>query len=70
MVVLSKFIVASMDAEISGITVSMPAILVSFSFNYSAMFAALVMCITPTVVMYVLLQEQIMESMVAGSVKG
>ena len=41
-----------------------------FSFNYTAMFAALVMCIAPTVVIYVLLQEQIMESMVAGSVKG
>ena len=41
-----------------------------FSFNYMAMFAALVMCITPTVLVYVLLQEQIMESMVAGSVKG
>jgi raffinose/stachyose/melibiose transport system permease protein len=41
-----------------------------FSFNYTAMFAALVMCITPTVLIYVLLQEQIMESMVAGSIKG
>jgi raffinose/stachyose/melibiose transport system permease protein len=41
-----------------------------FSFNYTAMFAALVMCIVPTVLVYVLLQEQIMESMVAGSVKG
>jgi raffinose/stachyose/melibiose transport system permease protein len=41
-----------------------------FSFNYTAMFAALVMCITPTVLVYVLLQEQIMESMVSGSVKG
>jgi raffinose/stachyose/melibiose transport system permease protein len=41
-----------------------------FSFNYTAMFAALVMCITPTVLIYVFLQEQIMESMVSGSVKG
>jgi raffinose/stachyose/melibiose transport system permease protein len=41
-----------------------------FSFNYSAMFAALVLCITPTVVIYVILQEQIMESMVAGAIKG
>ena len=41
-----------------------------FSFNYTAMFAAIVMCIIPTVVTYVLLQEQIMESMVAGSIKG
>ena len=41
-----------------------------FTFNYTAMFAAIVMCIIPTVVTYVLLQEQIMESMVAGSIKG
>lgn len=42
----------------------------TFSFNYSSMFAALVMCILPTVIVYVILQEQIAESMVAGSVKG
>ena len=41
-----------------------------FSFNYTPMFAALVLCITPTIVIYVILQEQIMESMIAGSVKG
>jgi len=41
-----------------------------FSFNYTAMFAAMVLCMLPTVVMYILLQEQIMESMVAGSLKG
>ncbi|MCI8853277.1 MAG: carbohydrate ABC transporter permease [Lachnospiraceae bacterium] len=42
----------------------------AFSFNYSSMFAALVLCILPTLVVYVVLQEQIAESMVAGSVKG
>ena len=41
-----------------------------FSFNYTAMFAAIVLCIVPTILVYVLLQEQIMESMVAGSIKG
>lgn len=41
-----------------------------FSFNYTAMFAALVMCIVPTIIVYVILQEQIMESMIAGAVKG
>jgi raffinose/stachyose/melibiose transport system permease protein len=41
-----------------------------FTFNYTPMFAALVLCILPTVIVYVFLQEQIMESMVAGSVKG
>ncbi|MDY3919457.1 MAG: carbohydrate ABC transporter permease [Candidatus Limivivens sp.] len=42
----------------------------SFSFNYTSMFAALVLCIVPTLVMYILLQEKVAESMIAGSVKG
>lgn len=42
----------------------------SFSFNYPAMFAAMVMYIGPSILIYVLLQEQIMNSMVAGAVKG
>lgn len=42
----------------------------TFSFNYTSMFAALVLSIAPTLLMYVLLQEKIAESMVAGSVKG
>ena len=41
-----------------------------FSFNYTPMFAALVLCIAPTVILYVLLQEQIMQSVIVGSVKG
>lgn len=41
-----------------------------FSFDYSAMFAAVVMCVLPTIIIYIILQEQIMESVVAGSVKG
>ena len=42
----------------------------SFSFNYTSMFAALVLCILPTLVMYIFLQEKVAESMIAGSVKG
>ncbi len=41
-----------------------------FSFNYTAMFAALAMVIIPSILIYTILQEQITESMVAGSVKG
>ncbi len=41
-----------------------------FSFNYTAMFAALTMVIVPSIAIYAILQEQITESMVAGSVKG
>ena len=41
-----------------------------FTFNYTPMFAALVISIVPTITIYVIMQEQIMESVVAGSVKG
>ena len=41
-----------------------------FSVNYTAMFAALTMVILPSIIIYVLLQEQITSSMVEGSVKG
>ena len=41
-----------------------------FSFNYTAMFAALTMVILPSIIIYVFLQEQVNESMVAGSIKG
>lgn len=41
-----------------------------FSFNYTAMFAAVVMVTLPSIIIYVLLQEQVVESMTTGSVKG
>lgn len=41
-----------------------------FSFNYTAMFAALTIVILPSIIIYILLQEQITSSMVEGSVKG
>lgn len=41
-----------------------------FSFNYTAMFAALTMVILPSIVIYIILQEQVTTSMVAGSIKG
>jgi len=42
----------------------------TFSFNYPPMFAALVMSIAPTIIIYVIMQNQIMDSVVAGTVKG
>jgi raffinose/stachyose/melibiose transport system permease protein len=40
-----------------------------FTFDYSAMFAALVLYIVPSLLIYVILQNQIMEGLVAGAVK-
>lgn len=42
----------------------------SFSFNFTAMFAALTMAILPSIIIYVVLQEQVNASMVTGAVKG
>ena len=40
-----------------------------FSFNYTAMFAAIVMIVVPSIVVYVLLQEQVVGSLTSGAVK-
>jgi raffinose/stachyose/melibiose transport system permease protein len=40
-----------------------------FTFDYSAMFSALVLYIVPSLIVYVILQNQIMEGLVAGAVK-
>lgn len=41
-----------------------------FSFNNSALFAAVVMVVVPSIIIYAILQNQIIESLVAGAVKG
>lgn len=41
-----------------------------FSFNYTSLFAAITMMILPSIVAYTLLQEQVVSSLTAGSVKG
>lgn len=41
-----------------------------FSFNYPPMFAALTIYILPTILMYIILQKQIMQSLVSGAIKG
>ncbi len=41
-----------------------------FTFNYAAMFAGITMAVLPSILIYVLLQEQVTSSMIAGSLKG
>lgn len=41
-----------------------------FSFNYTAMFAAIVVVIIPSILVYILLQKQVVGGMTAGAVKG
>lgn len=42
----------------------------TFANNYSALFAAVVLTVLPTIVLFVILQRQVMESLTAGAVKG
>lgn len=41
----------------------------TFANNYSALFAAVVMTVLPTIIIFILLQKQVMESLTAGAVK-
>lgn len=42
----------------------------TFANNYSALFAAVVMTVLPTIGVFIILQRQVMESLTAGAVKG
>lgn len=42
----------------------------TFANNYSAMFAAVVMTVLPTILVFIFAQKQIIESLTAGAVKG
>ncbi|MCD8155375.1 MAG: carbohydrate ABC transporter permease [Clostridiales bacterium] len=63
-------LVLTQSAEVRTLPLALNYFTSQFSFNYTAMFAALTMVIIPSIVVYVLLQEQVTTSMVAGSVKG
>lgn len=41
-----------------------------FSFNYTAMFAAITMAVIPSILIFALFQEKIVSSMITGAVKG
>lgn len=41
-----------------------------FSFNYTAMFAAITIAVVPSIVVFAIFQEQVCSSLTAGSVKG
>ena len=41
-----------------------------FSFNYTAMFAAITIAVLPSIIVFSIFQEQVCSSLIAGSVKG
>lgn len=42
----------------------------TFANNYSALFAAVVVTVLPTILVFIILQRQVMESLTAGAIKG
>ena len=42
----------------------------TFANNYSALFAAVIMTITPTIIFFVVMQKQVIDSLSSGAVKG
>jgi len=63
-------LVLTTSQEIRTLPIALNYFKSQFSFNYTAMFAAVVVIIIPSVTAYVLLQEQVVGSLVAGAVKG
>ena len=42
----------------------------TFASNYSALFAAVVLTVAPTILIFIVLQKQVIESLTEGAVKG
>lgn len=63
-------LILTQSSEVRTLPLALNYFTSQFSFNYTAMFAALTMVIVPSIVIYILLQEQVTTSMVTGAVKG
>lgn len=58
------------DSSLKTLPLSLAVFSDGFSTDYSLTMAAMTIAVIPTILMYVLFQEQIMKGMVAGAVKG
>ena len=63
-------LILTSDTSVRTLPLALNYFTAQFSFNYTAMFAALTMVIMPSIIVYAILQEQITSSMVDGAVKG
>ena len=63
-------LILTSDTKVRTLPLALNYFTSQFSFNYTAMFAALTMVIMPSIIVYTILQEQITSSMVDGAVKG
>ena len=58
------------SAEVRTLPLALSYFSSQFSFNYTAMFAAITIAVVPSITIFAIFQEQVVSSMTAGSVKG
>ena len=63
-------LVLTKSANVRTLPLSLSYFTSQFSFNYTALFAAITMAVLPSIVVFAIFQEQVAQSLVAGAVKG
>jgi len=63
-------LVLTRSAAVRTLPLSLSYFTSQFSFNYTALFAAITMAVLPSILVFALFQEQVSQSLVIGAVKG
>jgi raffinose/stachyose/melibiose transport system permease protein len=63
-------LVLTSSADTRTLPLSLSYFTSQFSFNYTAMFAAITIAVIPSILVFAIFQEQVCSSLTAGSVKG
>lgn len=63
-------LVLTKSANVRTLPLSLSYFTSQFSFNYTALFAAITMAVLPSILVFALFQEQVSQSLVVGAVKG
>lgn len=63
-------LVLTKSANVRTLPLSLSYFTSQFSFNYTALFAAITMAVLPSIVVFAVFQEQVSQSLVVGAVKG
>lgn len=63
-------LVLTKSANVRTLPLSLSYFTSQFSFNYTALFAAITMAVLPSILIFALFQEQVSQSLIMGAVKG
>ena len=63
-------LVLTKSADVRTLPLSLSYFTSQFSFNYTALFAAITMAVLPSILVFAVFQEQVSQSLVVGAVKG